>query len=92
MITFNPNKLTCSEFNTQRCTLQDGTTALQIAGRNGHAEVVQLLLDSRADANLADKVHWAATLSAIHQIRPRLSLCSMTTARSTRCIKIYVSI
>jgi ankyrin repeat protein len=39
--------------------LQDGTTALQIASLNGHTEVVQLLLDSRADANLADEVRRA---------------------------------
>ena len=35
---------------------QDGTTGLIPASKNGHLEVVRLLLDSKADANLADKV------------------------------------
>jgi hypothetical protein len=36
---------------------QDGFTGLYLASQNGHREVVRLLLDSKADANLADKVH-----------------------------------
>ncbi len=51
--------------NTQCCALQDGTTALQMAGQNGHAEVVQLLLDSQADANLADEVRQPEELSRL---------------------------
>ena len=35
---------------------QDGTTGLILASMNGHVEVVRLLLDSKADANLADEV------------------------------------
>ena len=39
-----------------RAARQDGTTGLYIASQNGHFEVVRLLLDSKADANLARKV------------------------------------
>jgi hypothetical protein len=35
---------------------QDGFTGLFLALQNGHLEVVRLLLDSKADANLANKV------------------------------------
>ena len=35
---------------------QYGCTGLILASKNGHLEVVRLLLDSKADANLADKV------------------------------------
>ena len=35
---------------------QDGCTGLILASNSGHVEVVRLLLDSKADANLADEV------------------------------------
>ncbi len=35
---------------------QDGVTGLNLASQNGHTEVVRLLLQSQADANLAQKV------------------------------------
>ncbi len=57
------SKLSCAQarvrthkFYLHRFTLQDGTTALQMACLNGHVEVVQWLLDSRADPDMADKV------------------------------------
>jgi ankyrin repeat protein len=36
--------------------LQEGRTALMIAGREGHAAVIQLLVDAGADLNVEDKV------------------------------------
>ncbi len=56
--------------NTHCCTLQDGTTALQMACLEGHAEVVQLLLDSRADANLANEVRSRRALRSLYLIPP----------------------
>ena len=36
--------------------LQDGLTALYYAARNGHNDVVSLLVDAHADVNLPQKV------------------------------------
>ena len=36
--------------------IQDGDTALIVASYNGHASVVTLLLDAKAEVNLAEKV------------------------------------
>ncbi len=40
--------------------MQDGRTALIVSALNGHAEVVRLLLDSRADIHAATQVRRAA--------------------------------
>jgi ankyrin repeat protein len=37
--------------------LQGGATSLSLAAGNGHEAVVRLLLDNKAEANLADQVH-----------------------------------
>ena len=38
------------------CVLQDGTTPLCISARNGHKEMVELLLANGAQVNIAKKV------------------------------------
>jgi hypothetical protein len=40
-----------------RTAWQDGRTGLSPVSQYGHLDMVRLLLDSKADANLADKVH-----------------------------------
>ena len=35
---------------------QDGLTSLMLATQNGHAEVVQVLLDAKADLNITESV------------------------------------
>ena len=51
-------------------SLQDGSTALQIASETGHCEVVRLLLEAKADVNMKDKV----------------SGCSVYLARQCKCV------
>ena len=36
--------------------MQDGQTAVLIAAKNGHTEMMKLLLEAKADVNVADKV------------------------------------
>jgi ankyrin repeat protein len=43
--------------------VQAGLTSLFTASMNGHLDVVRLLLDSKADANLADQVPHGAISS-----------------------------
>jgi ankyrin repeat protein len=52
----------------QRYDSQDGSTGLQMAAQNGHLEVVRLLLDSRADLNLAREVSPPFSLSLLYYL------------------------
>jgi ankyrin repeat protein len=54
----DPGNLNISPF------LQDGT-ALVLASQEGHVEASQLLLESKADVNAADKVH-ASRMVTVH--------------------------
>ena len=38
------------------CGVQEGLTSLMLATQNGHAEVVQTLLDANADLNITENV------------------------------------
>jgi ankyrin repeat protein len=38
------------------CTLQNGTTPIYLASQKGHTDVLQLLIDARADVNQPNKV------------------------------------
>jgi hypothetical protein len=48
--------LSASKTQASQPLVQTGLTGLFMASMNGHLDVVRLLLDSRADANLADQV------------------------------------
>jgi hypothetical protein len=52
---------------------QDGGTGLYLASENGHCEVVRQLLDSKADANLVDKVHLPPSFSRARGSCPTIS-------------------
>jgi hypothetical protein len=53
--------------------VQTGLTGLFMASMNGHLDVVRLLLDSKADANLADQVPAPGAIrsQAVHQLCSR---------------------
>jgi ankyrin repeat protein len=51
---FSPSEILIFAILLQIC--QDGNTVLMLAARNGHVEVSQLLLNSKADVNAADQV------------------------------------
>ena len=38
------------------CFVQEGLTSLMLATQNGHVEVVQALLDAKADPNITESV------------------------------------
>ncbi len=46
--------------------VQTGVTSLSIASRNGHVNVVRLLLDNMPDAELAGQVHGVHPSSSSH--------------------------
>ena len=45
-----------TEYNLEWHASKDGKTTLMWAATNGHANIVRLLLDNRADVSLQDKV------------------------------------
>ena len=71
---------------------QFGGTALMGASRDGHASIVQLLLDNRADVNAKDNSGWTALdyarvhkhsevvalLEAAHKVRSRVAAAAVS--------------
>ena len=45
--------------------MQDGTTAVSYAAQYGHSNVVNLLINTNADINLADKVTYIVMLQLL---------------------------
>ena len=46
------------EANIYTLPSQDGLTAIYYAAKNGHAEIVKLLVEANVDPNMTDKVNW----------------------------------
>ena len=43
-------------FSSSLDTVQDGSTALHVAARKGHCEIVRMLLGAKADVNVQNTV------------------------------------
>lgn len=62
MLTLSDNKTDAFMTSTHITTLQLKRTALHLASLEGHAEVVQKLLEHGADINFKDEVRRVSTL------------------------------
>ena len=59
----------CNSLTLLLCFEQDGNTGLHFASREGHANIVGLLLNNQADVNVKNKVCWG--LAEFKRVRTR---------------------
>ncbi len=61
--------------NGAMCCLQDGSTALHVAAREGHDALIPLLLQAGADANATDKVISMSHFPSVQHCMGAYNLC-----------------